>query len=71
MAYDDADRVDENTSRIKTADSVQANIRAAAKTFGENMITYQTTGGLGAQELQRFRDDLIDLLRGVDARLVA
>ena len=69
MAYDDATRVDEATSRVTTTDSVQSNLRAATKTFGEAVIGYMGTYGSPDQEKQMFRDKLIDLLRDMDNML--
>lgn len=66
MPYSEASRVDEATKRITTTGSVQSNVRAAAKTFGENVDTYMTTYGLGKKDKQQFRDLLVDMLRFLD-----
>ena len=69
MAYSDAARVDENTKRMTTTGSVQANFRAAVKTFGDSVETIMTTYTLNKKSTQAFRDKLIDLCRYMDAEM--
>lgn len=67
MAYADATRVDANTARMTDTGSVQTNVRAATKTFGEAIEGYMDThAGVATQEKQEFRDKVIDIMRFLD-----
>lgn len=77
MAYADATRVDANTLRMTDTGSVQTNVRAATKTYGEALEGYIDTYGAAQswnaaailRQKQACRDMLVDVLRMLDSGL--
>lgn len=69
MAYDDATRVDNNTTVMENGTGERTAIRAAAKVFGEAVYDQMVVYGAATKDKQWFRDAFIDMLRDLSHKM--